>query len=102
MLIAVGTSLELHEFIRDIRTKVAPKWYDIGVHLGIDADRLNIIKANNPGDVEQCCTEMYQQWLKLNPQANREKLATALKVTGFSVLAKSIIGLEGKSSIVRM
>jgi len=69
---------------------VATKWYDLGVQLRLNVDQLNIIKANNPGDTETCCSEMYQLWLRSDSQASLEKLAMALKDTGFDVIADSV------------
>jgi len=92
--------LTLAEFNTCIRSLVAIKWYDLGVQLLPNAShKLNVIKANNPADVEQCCMEMYQLWLRSDFQASREKLAVALKKTGFDLLCEKVLSnnsLKGK------
>ena len=86
---------DLAEFNRYIRLVVASKWHDLGVQLKLDVNKLNTIKANHPGDVEQCCTEMYQLWTQSDLQASQEKLAIALQNIGFATLPGRVIGLEG-------
>ena len=45
---------------------VADKWKDIGVHLlhASEEDRvLEVIGANHPRNVEECCKSMFEKWL---------------------------------------
>jgi len=79
-----GSSPDLPEFNRLIRPMVASKWHDLGVQLKLDVNKLNTIQANHPGNVEQCCTEMYQFWLQSDLQASQEKLTVALQNIGFT------------------
>jgi len=93
-----GLSPDLAEFNRSIRPKVASKWHDLGVQLKLDVDKLNTIKANCLGNVEQCCTEMYQFWLQSDPKASWEKLAKALQSIGLTTLLEGVMkkdSLEG-------
>jgi len=84
--------LTLAEFNVYIRPVVASKWYDLGVQLLPNhCYNLDNIKANNPGNVEQCCTQMYRLWLQLDLQASQEKLAIALQKTGFDALAERVM-----------
>ena len=83
---------------------VASKWDDLGVQLLPNlCYKLNNIKANNPQNVERCCTEMYQLWLQSDLQASRERLAVALQRTGFDALAERVrnsSSLEGNNEIM--
>ena len=98
----LGLVLELPEFNRSIRPQVARKWYDLGIQLSLNVHKLNNIKANNPGDIEQCCTQMYQHWLNSDHQASREKLAVALQHIEYHTLAESVrnISMEGNDVII--
>lgn len=58
---------------------MASRWRDLGLELKLDDSKLDIIKTNNPQDAEQCCTEMYQRWLRSDLEASREKLTLALQ-----------------------
>ena len=96
-----GLLPDLAEFNRCIRPTVASKWHDLGVQLKLDVNRLNIIKANHLRDVEQCCTDMYQFWLRSDLQASQEKLTIALQNIGFPTLlerVKNKASLGGKYS----
>ena len=97
-----GLLPDLAEFNRCIRPAVASKWYDLGVQLELDVNKLNTIKANHPGDVEQCCTDMYQFWLQSDLQASQEKLAIALQNIGFTTLLERVMNkasLEGSVTV---
>ncbi|XP_065901549.1 uncharacterized protein [Dysidea avara] len=95
-----GSVLKLSEFNRYIRPQVARKWYDLGIKLSLNVEKLNNIEANNPRDIERCCTQMYQHWLNSDLQASREKLAVALQHIGYSTLAERVWNnsMEGMSS----
>ena len=53
-------------------------------------ETLDIIGANNPRDVEACCTEMFKYWLDNAVDASWNKLVKALEVIGYNVLAKDL------------
>ena len=81
----------LKEFNDHVRLKVALKWYDLGVEL-LSIERVDIIKHDNPQDVEACCTEMFKFWLQEDTMASWTKLVRALRSTsvGQIVLADEI------------
>jgi len=58
----------------------------------LSADQLDIIHYNNPGDSENCCTEMFKSWLREDTEASWIKIVYALKATsvGLYVLADEI------------
>ena len=78
----------------------AAHWEDIGVYLDIELGRLNIIKADHPGDTSGCCKDLWKKWLELDPDATWEKLFTAIddctvssasSSTGTYVIVASIV-----------
>ena len=50
---------------------------------------LDIIAANKV-DVQSCCTELFQQWLKEDYNANWNKLLKALNKIGYNSLVQKI------------
>ena len=44
-------------------------WHNLGLELGIHETELQVIKANNPNDVEACFREMLSYWLKMTKPA---------------------------------
>ena len=49
---------------------VCPMWRDIGLQLNLDISILNEIRANCQGDVRDCCTIMFDKWLKQDTKAS--------------------------------
>ena len=85
---------KLDDLNRSVRPKVARRWRDLGIELlsavenGVE--KLDIIRENNPRDVEACCTEMFQFWLDNANDASWRKLVEAVKIIGYNVLAKDL------------
>ena len=50
--------------------QVCPMWDDIGRQLKLNIATLNEIRANCGGDVRQCCTRMFEVWLKQDTEAS--------------------------------
>ena len=50
--------------------QVCPMWDDIGRQLKLNIAILNEIRANCHGDVRQCCTRMFEVWLKQDTEAS--------------------------------
>ena len=69
------------------------KWKDLGVKLlgSSHTGKLNVIEANSPKNVEECCTNMFQYWLDVDPTATWNKLIAALKEIGLNTLSEEII-----------
>jgi len=79
---AVGFDVPTLKELNDhVRPKVAPKWYDLGVELlSMErVDKLDVIRHDNPGDAEACCTEMFKFWLQEDTMASWTKLVRALR-----------------------
>ena len=47
---------------------VSAQWKDLGTRLGVMKPTLDIIQANNRGDVEECMFEVIDRWLKRDVQ----------------------------------
>ena len=52
---------------------------------------LGIIKEDNHGHVQKCCTQMFMYWLRVDTEASWNKLIAALKEIGQDFLAACII-----------
>ena len=50
---------------------VAPRWWDIGLALGINDPLLETIKAEHKTDPENCLTAMLRLWLKRSYDTER-------------------------------
>ena len=75
-----------------VKREIAPKWYDLGLQLlqGEHRHELNIIKTNNIQNVEVCCREMFEYWLRVDETASWDKLISALQAIGQNTLAANI------------
>ena len=80
---------------KHVRKEVSSKWHDLGLELleKEDEERLNEIKKNNPGDVSECCKEMFQLWLRKCTNATWNQLIQALKEVELNNLATTIEGM---------
>jgi hypothetical protein len=78
-----------------------PKWFHLGLALGIDETKLKTIKVDFH-TVEDQFTEVLSVWLRMSsPQRSWESLVTALKqpTVGFTDLAKSIEEKFGMTAV---
>ena len=75
-----------------IHSKVASKWYDLGVKLLGNTYEIDIIKYNYPNNAEACCTEMFKVWLQRDANASWSNLVSALRAPsmGLHVFAKEL------------
>ena len=88
---------DLYEYVVP---SVADKWRDIGVHLlhsALIKDRaLEVIAANHPHSVEECCKSMFKKWLDTQKDASWNQLIEVIKSIGLPFLAskleKDVIG----------
>ena len=54
-------------------------WRKIGLELNITSETLDIIEANNPKQMQECCWEMLKIWLQEDTEASWEKLLHAVE-----------------------
>ena len=68
------------------------KWKDLGIHLlgSGHSGKLDVIETNSPKNVEECCTNMFQYWLDVDPTATWNKLISALKEIGLNTLSEKL------------
>ena len=86
------TPKQLRDILKPDFSRVATKWSELGVQLLDDAetDILYVIKADHPSDVTTCCNEMFERWLRIQPDASWSQLVTALNKIGLKVVAEDI------------
>ena len=62
---------------------VAPEWKSLGEvllpHHIVETKCLEIIEANNPGNVKECCRQIFIKWLDTDKDASWKQLITALQ-----------------------
>ena len=77
---------------RHVRKSVGSSWYDLGIDLleSNDVKELNIIRSQHSADINTCCTEMFQLWLRKHPTASWNKLIDSLKYIDLNHLADEI------------
>ena len=73
---------------------VSDKWRDIGVHLLhptlVDKRVLEVIAANHPHSVEECCKSMFDKWLETRKDASWSELIKAISTIGLCSVAKEL------------
>ena len=76
---AEATSPELKDLYKYMRgnPQCAIYWKEIGILLGLDANKLEIIKMDNPGNTEKCCMSMFDKWLQTDVSSSWEKFFKA-------------------------
>ena len=79
---------ELKDLLKELYTKVADKWEDIGVLLGIKDGQLKAIKSNDAKDSTSCLREMLRIWLsRVGPPPSWSAIAEAVEFLGYENLA---------------
>jgi hypothetical protein len=77
--------------LKELFSKVASNWENIGVLLEIDDGLLSKIKADNHGESGNCLREMLRVWLKkVDPPPSWSLLVDALKSLGEEKLAREL------------
>ena len=83
--------------LRDLCLLPVPKWYLLGLQLGVSADELDVIEGNYPRDNHTCKAKMFGAWLRMDSSASYGKLAKALVAVGKRNIAKSMCTARGMS-----
>ena len=71
-------------------------WKRLGLALKLNSFNLNIIEKDNRGDTRQQTLEMFELWLKTQPDASYEQLIKALHEVGAETVASSLSIKYGK------
>ena len=69
-----------------------PKWYILGLQLGVSAD-----ERNYPRDNHICKVKMFGAWLRVDTSASYRKLAKALAAVGKRNIAEAMCTASGMS-----
>ena len=89
-------SPSLKDLYDHVVPKVADKWRDIGVQLldpTINDRVLDIIVANHPHSVEECCKCVFEKWLNTKKDASWSQLIKTIGLNSLaSQLEKGLIG----------
>ena len=79
---------DLSDLIKELYTTVSDKWETIGLLLGIESSRLDIIKAEENHVPQSCLREMLKIWLRrVSPPPTWAAVADAVESLGDQELA---------------
>ena len=85
----------IREIDRLIIRFIAPDWYTVGIQLEIETYLLDIIRADHPHSVEDCCRTMFTRWLRYDEGTGGEPrvwrtVLKALKNAGYKDLVGDV------------
>ena len=84
----------LRDLYDHVLPSVADKWRDLGVELLhptlIEQRVLEVILANHPHSVENCCKSMFEKWLNTQEDASWQQLLEALQTMQLNYLHDQI------------
>ena len=86
--------------LRDLCLLPVPKWYILGLQLGVSADELDVIERNYPRDNDLCKVKMFGAWLRMDTSATYRKLARALVTIGKRNIAEAVCTARGKEAML--
>ena len=79
---------ELKDLVKELYSKAADKWEDIGILLGIKDGQLKKIKTDNSSNSSSCLREMLRIWLsRVDPPPSWSAIAEAVGFLGDENLA---------------
>ena len=82
---------KLKDLQRELYSRVANDWEDIGIQLDIEEGQLKQIKSDNAGECKKCLREMLRIWLsRVDPPPSWSDIAEALEVLEHAELATNI------------
>ena len=97
----------LKDLCKHVVPVIADKWEDIGVQL-LDSDLLEqrvleVIAADHPHSVEDCCKRMFDKWLSTQDKANWNQVIGAIQNIGLCNLASQLEKkLKGKNDLITL
>ena len=81
----IGTERpDLKNLYRYVLPFYATHWQKIGIFLNIKPGQLEVIKSDNPGDVNGCCIALFIKWLQDSGDATWEKMFEAIDLATVS------------------
>ena len=82
---------ELSELMEHVCVDAGVKWHAIGLQLGIPNGTLQMIDSDGRGRVKQCCREMFDEWLRENPNATWRRL---IEVLCTASVGKNVLAMQ--------
>ena len=67
------------------------KWHAIGLQLGIPNGKLKMIDSDYRGRAEDCCREMFDEWLRSNPDATWRRV---IEVLCTAAVGKNVLAMQ--------
>ena len=98
----------LRDLYDHVVPSVADKWRDLGVTLLhptlIEQRILEVIAADYPHSVENCCKSMFEKWLNTKDDASWQQLLEALHTMQLNCLADQIQSklMTGRSQCLKI
>ena len=97
----------LKDIYEHVVPSVADKWRNIGVQLLhptlVDDRALDLIAADHPHSVQECCKNMLEKWLETLEDANWKQILEAIKnIELYHIADKLEKYLQGKKYKLRM
>ena len=87
-----GTGRCISIIIAATVSAVHAQWSSLGLQLGVPEGELDVVKADNPGSVEQCMKAMLQWWLQKYPQKGWSDIVKALEAIDRNDIAQEVAG----------
>ena len=82
--------------LKDLMHLQVSDWNRLGLALKLDSYDLDIIKKDHPNNTKSQTYEMFDHWLKIQPDASYEQLIKALHEIGHETVAISLCKKYGK------
>ena len=82
---------ELSELMERVCVDAGAKWHAIGLQLGMPNGTLQMIDSDGRGRVKQCCREMFDEWLRDNPNATWRRL---IEVLCTAAVGKNVLTMQ--------
>lgn len=82
----------MSELMEKVYVDAGVKWHAIGLQLGIPNGKLQMIESDCRGRAQNCCREMFDEWLSNDPNATWRRLIEVLctAAVGKNVLAMKL------------
>ena len=74
-----GLKPSMKDLANQVIPTVCPMWRDIGLQLNLELSDLNVIEADHPKSVKECCTIMFDRWLKQDTKASWCRVLSSCK-----------------------
>ena len=89
---SVGKTLSGALNVKNLSSELStvPKWYQLGIRLGLQPSQLRQIEQEVPTDIDRRKIEMVVLWLQSTPGASWRHIVTALREMGDLTTAESI------------